>query len=83
MALQKSVKTAFGIELPKAYCRVENVRLSKTSMTFSVRIYNDPTLVWVMEEQKEAAYDLQGNNPISQAYRHLKTLPEFADAADC
>jgi len=28
-------------------------------------------------------YDLDGENPIKQAYIHLKTLPEFADAVDC
>jgi len=27
--------------------------------------------------------DLEGPNPIKQAYLHLKTLPEFADAIDC
>lgn len=27
--------------------------------------------------------DLDGHNFIKQAYLHLKTLPEFADATDC
>lgn len=27
--------------------------------------------------------DLDGPNPIKQAYLHLKTLPEFSDAVDC
>jgi hypothetical protein len=27
-------------------------------------------------------YNIDGDNPIKQAYLHLKTLPEFADATD-
>jgi hypothetical protein len=27
--------------------------------------------------------DMDGENPVKQAYIHLKTLPEFADAVDC
>jgi hypothetical protein len=30
-----------------------------------------------------SAYDIDGDNPIAQAYLHLKTLPEFAGATDC
>jgi hypothetical protein len=29
------------------------------------------------------AYDIDGENPVRQAYLHLKTLPEFAGATDC
>ena len=29
------------------------------------------------------AYDINGENPIKQAYLYLKTLPEFASATDC
>jgi hypothetical protein len=28
-------------------------------------------------------YDIEGDNPIKQAYEHLKTLPEFEGAIDC
>lgn len=31
----------------------------------------------------ECAYDISGENPLAQAYAHLKTLPEFVDALDC
>jgi hypothetical protein len=27
--------------------------------------------------------NIDGDNPIRQAYLHLKTLPEFANAVDC
>jgi len=31
----------------------------------------------------DCAYDINGKNPIAQAYDHAKTLPEFAGAVDC
>lgn len=31
----------------------------------------------------EFDYDINGANPIAQAYEHLKTLPEFSGAQDC
>jgi hypothetical protein len=27
--------------------------------------------------------DMEGENPVKQAYLYLKTLPEFSDATDC
>ena len=35
------------------------------------------------EKNYTFSIDLNGENPIKQAYAHLKTLPEFANAADC
>jgi hypothetical protein len=35
------------------------------------------------DAEYSCAYDLDGANPIRQAYLHLKTLPEFANATDC
>lgn len=37
----------------------------------------------VMQRDYRLSLDLNGLNPIKQAYEHLKTLPEFADATDC
>ena len=37
----------------------------------------------VESKLKDTVYVLDGPNPIKQAYLHLKTLPEFADAIDC
>jgi hypothetical protein len=83
MALQKAYQTVHGIDLPSAYIRVEGISFtSKTSMTFNVRFYNDKDRPFITEDQFGISYDIYGSNPYVQAYEHLKTLPEFAGAAD-
>ena len=85
MALKKTVTTEQGFEAVDAYRRVEGVRLNgKTSMFFQVRSYKDNSGVQAFADASyDAAYSINGANPIAQAYAHLKTLPEFAGAADC
>lgn len=84
MALQQSITTHYGIEVPDAYFRVKYVRLqSKTEMQFSVYGYADPDKQFIVESLESCAYDLDGDNPIKQAYEYLKTLPEFEGAIDC
>jgi hypothetical protein len=85
MALKKIVLTEQGFEAVDAYHRVEGVRLNgKTSMSFQVRAYRDDSGVQAFADTAyDAAYNLNGADPIAQAYAHLKTLPEFAGAVDC
>jgi len=83
MALQKTVTTAHGIEVNNAYHRVENLSLpEKTRMTFVVRSKVDPKKPAFSSKEFSFAYDIDGQNPIKQAYEYLKTLPEFAGATD-
>lgn len=85
MALLKTVQTAFGIEVKDAYHRVENVALvAKNKITFHLRSRADAGQQMIFYEISfECAYDITGENPIAQAYAHLKTLPEFSEAVDC
>ena len=85
MALKKTVTTEQGFEAVDAYHRVEGVRLnSKTSMSFQVRSYKDNSGVQAfLDSAYETEYDLHGENPISQAYKHIKTLPQFSESKDC
>lgn len=85
MALKKTVTTQQGFDAIDAYHRVEGVRLNgKTSISFQVRSYKDESdLPAFADVSYEAAYDLNGNNPISQAYNYIKTLPEFLESRDC
>jgi len=85
MALKKTVTTEQGFEALDAYHRVEGVRLNgKTSMSFQVRSYKDNSGVQAFSDSAyEAEYDLHGENPISQAYKHIKTLPQFSESKDC
>ena len=84
MALQMTMTTPQGFEAVDAYHRVENVSLiSKSKIQFSIVSYKDDvTDTSFASDSKSADYDLDGDNPIKQAYVYLKTLPEFADATD-
>jgi hypothetical protein len=84
MALKKTVVTSQGFEAIDAYHRVENVNLvKKDKINFQVRSYKDPSFSAFEDTYFECEYSLFDANPIKQAYNHLKTLPEFADAIDC
>ena len=84
MALKKTVTTPYGFEVVGAYHRVEGVQLiGKSKICFQVRTSVDGVFPHFEDSSHECAFDINGVNPISQAYAHLKTLPAFADAADC
>ena len=84
MALAKTVSTVHGLQAVNAYHRVEAVRLeSKTAISFHIRSYTATDKPFFEESVLSCAYALDGENPIKQAYDHLKTLPEFAGATDC
>lgn len=84
MALSKKIsRTLSGYDgelTATAYCRVDNLNGSKDLLHATVGFYVDN----VRTDRK--VYDftpaLDGDNFIAQAYEHLKTLPEFAGAAD-
>jgi hypothetical protein len=85
MALKKSVITPQGFSAVDAYYKVGNVTIAdKNRIVFNVeaaKSKEEKNIFSVLSF--ECAYRLEGNNPIAQAYAHLKTLPEFADAIDC
>jgi hypothetical protein len=84
MALKKTTKTVFGLEVVDAYHRVEGVRLlEKDKIQFQLRSSLDGVLPHFSDAQHECAYSTDGVNPIAQAYNYIKTLPDFADAKDC
>lgn len=83
MALKKTVQTEFGFDVQNAYIRVEGVRVEKNKMQFQIRTSADGVKPHFSDVGRECVYILDGENPIKQAYEHLKTLPEFAGATDC
>jgi hypothetical protein len=84
MAFKKTTQTGFGFEVVNAYYRVEGVRLiAKDKLQFQLRSSVDGQTPHFSDSQHECSYDLNGVNPIKQAYEQLKTLPEFAGAIDC
>lgn len=84
MALSKYIQTKSGIEIPDAYFRVESVSiLEKTVLQFLLRAYKDKSKPSVDEDLMTCKYEINGANPIEQAYIHVKSLADFADAKDC
>ena len=80
MALQKDVNTSSGIAVSQAYCRVGLVSLTKETLNFSLIFYADKEKAPFDQRTFTCGYNLDGANPISQAYVYLKTLPEFQSA---
>lgn len=84
MALEHNMVSPLGFTANAAYIRVEDVRLhGKANIEFRVRGYVSIGYPAFIDCEYRCAYDLTGDNPIRQAYLHLKTLPEFAGATDC
>jgi hypothetical protein len=67
-----------------SYIRVSNITGNKNEIVASVIFHKDDTNG---EAFKAGNYkftpDMSGGNFIKQAYDHIKSLPEFADAIDC
>lgn len=84
MALSKTVSTIYGFDVVNAYHRVEAISInSKDEIKFHVRSYTTPDKPFFAEQILNAPYIMDGQNPIKQAYIHLKNLPEFSGATDC
>ena len=84
MALKKTVISQHGFEAINAYHRVGLVTLTaKNKISFSVCSHKDADKPFFDSQLLSAPYDIDGSNPIKQAYQHLKTLPEFSGAEDC
>lgn len=87
MALQKNItiKSNLGIETQfnNTYIKVARVECTKQENNFLIELKKDSNSDPYQLQYINASYDINGENPIKQAYLHLKTLPEFADATDC
>lgn len=84
MALSMTINTVYGVDVIDAYHRVEGVSFpTKDTMRFHCRSYVAADKPFIAEVVYTIGYTLDGDNPIRQAYLHLKTLPEFAGATDC
>lgn len=83
MALTKFIKTQHGFDASDCYIKVENVAIfQKTELSFDLvfkRSTIDPPF---KTTSHSCSYDINGQNPIAQAYIYLKTLPEFVSATD-
>lgn len=82
MALSMDVVFS-GLSIPKAYIKVARIEiLSKTTMHAVFATQVDAASDPLFYQGYETAYDLQGADPMKQAYDYVKTLPAFAGAVD-
>ena len=65
------------------YVKVASITGNKQFVTASVVFVNQLSGKTISFKEYKYVMDLEGPNPIKQAYLHLKSLPEFADAMDC
>lgn len=82
MALSKTVETPQGFTATDAYHRVESVGVTKTNVSFQVISYLRPDKPAFQHQSYSCPYDLNGTNPIQQAYAYLKDRPEWAGSVD-
>jgi hypothetical protein len=68
---------------PPLYIKVESVFGDKANVKASVTFTNETTNEQLMRKEYNFVPSMDSGNFIAQAYGHLKTLPEFAGAADC
>lgn len=87
MALQKNIKLKdnFGIEveIPNVYIKVQQADCSKDKVIIHQQFKKSADGDVIISKTDMCDYDLNGANPIKQAYLHLKSLPEFEGAIDC
>lgn len=85
MALRKNTIVQGGVEVTDAYLKAMPVNVvGKTSLWISVQVLKDEEqLTPVTTITLTGPYDINGANPIKQAYDYIKTLPEFEGSVDC
>lgn len=84
MALSKSIVDGNTV-YPNAYIRVVSTNVSKITSLAKVVFYESKDGQQFKTKEFGFVSNIEdgASNPIKQAYAHLKTLPEFAGAADC
>jgi hypothetical protein len=84
MALSLTIQQETGIEVQDAYVQVVSALVRKNQTATACYVtFADKEKPPFDSVEVTYPYDLDGHNPIKQAYLYLKTLPEFSDAVDC
>jgi hypothetical protein len=69
--------------LPNSYIKIISAHVTKNEIQAQANVFIEKEGKNLFAELYVFPHDIEGPNPIKQAYLHLKTLPEFADAVDC
>lgn len=85
MALSKNIEVVIAnktINFPNCYIKTSSVSGTKEEITALVNYFAENTKAIIKQKAFTFKPNMEGGNFIKQAYEHLKTLPEFAGAAD-
>jgi hypothetical protein len=85
MAIKQDVLLQNGLQAANSWIRVSSVNvINKTQAQATINYYASETSdIAYQTKNIDFFYSLSGANVFSQAYHHLKTLPEFDGAVDC
>jgi hypothetical protein len=84
MALSLTIQQETGIKVQDAYIQVASALVHKNqTATACYLTFADTKKLPFNSMEVTYPYDLEGPNPIKQAYLYLKSLPEFEGAEDC
>ena len=86
MALQKTHTVNFhgkDVVFQNCYFKVSHLAGSKLGLAVSVDAMPSKDGSTISRTEFRFTPSMGADNFIAQAYEHLKTLPEFADATDC
>jgi len=86
MALLHNLQIEIGskqISFDNAYIKVIEYEGDKSEMMFLVSWSESASGSKLKQVAYKCPVNLDGENPMRQAYLYLKTLPEFAEATDC
>ena len=83
MALKHTVNFK-GIQVQDAYLRVFQFEGNKEKMHIGLEFCKDASSErFDSLTIQNIPFDINGKNPIAQAYDYIKSQPEFADSQDC
>jgi hypothetical protein len=84
MAIRKTIDFK-GITVPNAYIQVTSLSIKADweHMEFSGQMMIDANSPPFDGLSHECPYNLEGGNPVRQAYDFLKTLEKYAGSEDC
>jgi len=81
-----AIKTNFefkGITISNAYIKAWRYEGDKNMTRIEVGIFKDKDSEMIHSMAFSFPLNINGENPIKQAYLYLKSLPEFISAEDC
>jgi hypothetical protein len=82
MAIKKTLQIN-DVTIPECYVRVSRYYGTKTQMSFTIDFCANADAKPIQQQEIQVGINPSGDNVLTQAYTHIKTIPQFAGAVDC